>query len=192
MSIYSNTNYRKIYEDAFGPIPKDNDGRSYEIHHVDGNHTNNELSNLKCVSIKEHYNIHYSQEDWGACLAIARRMNKSPDELRELNRNQNLKRIADKTHNFIDSEFQSTLQQRRIKEGTHNFLGKSNPVYKMISDKTHPFYNPEIGRQSAYLRLSQGTHPSQKKYNCERCGKSIQGSGNYMRWHGVNCRSKSI
>jgi len=34
MSIYRKTNYRKIYEDHNGPIPVDEDGRTYEIHHL--------------------------------------------------------------------------------------------------------------------------------------------------------------
>jgi hypothetical protein len=33
--------YRKIYEQNFGPIPKDGDGRSYDVHHIDGNRNNN-------------------------------------------------------------------------------------------------------------------------------------------------------
>ena len=32
--------HRKIYQEKFGPIPKDEKGRSYEIHHIDGNHKN--------------------------------------------------------------------------------------------------------------------------------------------------------
>ena len=47
MNIYSETNYRKIYEQHYGPIPKDTDGRSYEIHHIDGNHNNNDINNLR-------------------------------------------------------------------------------------------------------------------------------------------------
>ena len=39
--------YRKLWESHNGPIPKDNEGRSYEIHHVDGNHQNNVIENLK-------------------------------------------------------------------------------------------------------------------------------------------------
>jgi HNH endonuclease len=74
------TNYRKIYEQYYGSIPKEPNGRSYEIHHVDGNDENNDPSNLICVSIKEHYDIHYSQKDWKACLALAMRMKISPDE----------------------------------------------------------------------------------------------------------------
>jgi hypothetical protein len=80
MSIYSTTDHRKIYEAFIGPIPKDEDGRSYEIHHIDGNHNNNEISNLLCVSIKEHYEIHKSQGDYKACLIMSQRMKVSPEE----------------------------------------------------------------------------------------------------------------
>ena len=54
-------NYRKLWEDANGPIPTDELGRSYEIHHIDGNRKNNCLSNLMCVSLDEHYEIHSKQ-----------------------------------------------------------------------------------------------------------------------------------
>lgn len=80
MSIYSFTDHRKIYETLIGPIPKDEDGRSYEIHHIDGNHNNNEITNLLCVSIKEHYEIHKSQGDFKACLIMSQRMKISPEE----------------------------------------------------------------------------------------------------------------
>jgi hypothetical protein len=64
MNIYSSRTpshvFRKIYEDYFGPIPKDSDGRSYDIHHIDGDHSNNHPSNLKAVTIQEHYDIHYA------------------------------------------------------------------------------------------------------------------------------------
>jgi hypothetical protein len=68
-------NYKKIWIKHNGTIPKDENGRPYEIHHIDGNHNNNNIDNLMCVSIKEHYDIHYNQEDYGACVLIAKRMN---------------------------------------------------------------------------------------------------------------------
>jgi hypothetical protein len=68
------TNYRKIWEQVYGPIPKDLDGRPYEIHHIDGNHKNNSIENLKCLTIKEHYDAHYNNGDYGACVMIAKRM----------------------------------------------------------------------------------------------------------------------
>jgi len=51
-------NYRKIWEKENGPIPKDENGRSYDIHHIDGNRKNNSIENLMCVSIQDHYEIH--------------------------------------------------------------------------------------------------------------------------------------
>jgi hypothetical protein len=77
-------NYRKIWENNFGPIPKDNDGRPYEIHHIDGNRTNNSIENLECLSIQEHYEKHYKNGDYGACVLIARRMNLPPEYLSEI------------------------------------------------------------------------------------------------------------
>lgn len=53
MCIYCKTDdYRKIYENHSGSIPK-----GYEIHHIDGNHSNNIPSNLMAVTAEEHYNL---------------------------------------------------------------------------------------------------------------------------------------
>ena len=76
--------HRKIYERHYGPIPRDNNGRSMEIHHIDGNHHNNDIANLKLVTIEEHYQIHYNQGDYGACTIISHRMKLSPEETTEL------------------------------------------------------------------------------------------------------------
>ena len=80
MTIYSSSNHRKIYETFVGPIPKDQYGRSYEIHHIDGNHNNNDLNNLLCVTIEEHYAIHLAQGDYKACLIMSQRMKITPEE----------------------------------------------------------------------------------------------------------------
>lgn len=92
--------YRKIYEEHHGSIPKDEFNRSYDIHHIDGDHSNNDISNLKAVSIKEHYDIHYAQCDWGACIAISFRMNRTPEELAQISRDINRKMIESRKHNF--------------------------------------------------------------------------------------------
>ena len=77
----SNRIYRKIWESVNGEIPKDEFGRSYEIHHIDGNHSNNDIANLRLVTIEEHYSIHFDQGDYAACHMIAKRMAKSTEEL---------------------------------------------------------------------------------------------------------------
>lgn len=69
-------NYRDIWIKHNGSIPKDELGRSFEIHHIDGNRDNNDIDNLQCVSIQEHYDIHFRQGDEGACHAIRIRIGK--------------------------------------------------------------------------------------------------------------------
>lgn len=84
----SSRKHRKVYEHHYGKIPKDEYGRSCQIHHIDGNWNNNNIDNLKCVSILEHYNIHYEQKDWGACSKLAGMMKMSSEEISELTRKQ--------------------------------------------------------------------------------------------------------
>lgn len=79
-------NYRQKWEDQFGPIPVDDEGFSYEIHHIDGDHSNNDIDNLKLVSIKEHLDIHLSQEDWFAAALIAKRIGLGPEYSSNLQR----------------------------------------------------------------------------------------------------------
>ena len=135
-------NYRKIWKDANGIIPKDELGRSYEIHHIDGNRKNNELSNLKCVSIQEHYNIHYQQKDFLAALIISSRMEISPKEKSELAKNS----IAEKKENgsFYESCKKASntkkLNNSSIEAGKKSWQTKINngtieSIYKKIAEK---------------------------------------------------------
>jgi hypothetical protein len=76
--------YRKLWENYYGPIPKDDEGRTFEIHHKDGNRSNNQIENLRAVSISEHYKIHESQGDWFSCGLISKRMNLPPNHMSEI------------------------------------------------------------------------------------------------------------
>jgi hypothetical protein len=70
--------YRKIWEEYYKQaIPKDDKGRSYEIHHIDGNRANNSIENLLCVSIEEHWRVHISRGEMGAANLIAKRFNQA-------------------------------------------------------------------------------------------------------------------
>lgn len=164
--MVTNQTYKRIYKKHYGPIPIDCQGRSYEIHHIDGNHTNNDPSNLKAITIQEHYDIHYQQGDWYACLRIAERMNKSPQEISELARQSNLKRMKENRHHFLDSSWQKLTRQKLLNSG---------------------WINPFIGPSSNKNMLVKGIHPSQKIRTCPHCGKQGKAPG-IFKWHFDKCR----
>jgi hypothetical protein len=161
--------YRHLYEQHFGPIPKDEEGRSFEIHHIDGDKNNNDLSNLVALSIQEHYNIHYKQGDWIEARAAAIRMQKSPKLISELAAMAAQKRVEEGTHHFLDSEFHRRNNKKRIDAGTHHFLG-SKVNLKKVEMGIHPWQN-------------------KPKQTCPNCGKTVDIS-NYARWHGDSCKQK--
>ena len=147
-------NYRKIYIQHYGSIPKDKTGRSYEIHHIDGNRNNNDPKNLIALSIQEHYDIHYSQNDWGACHKIGLHMKITPEELSALATKSNLDRVAKGTHPWAGGE----LSRKRVADGTHNFLGANNPVHKKIADGTHHWFDGTKSSETQRRLLAEGTH----------------------------------
>ena len=112
MCIYCTTNdYRSIYKNHIGPIPIDKNGRTYEIHHIDGNRKNNSVENLQCVSIDEHYDIHLKQQNWLACHQIAIRMNMDPSTISQMAKNAAQQRVQAGTHHF-----QSDKMRRQVSE----------------------------------------------------------------------------
>jgi len=68
--------YRKLYQKYYqcSLLP------GIDIHHIDGNHENNNPSNLQPVTLEEHYNIHKSQKEYYAAYLIGRRMKIKPDD----------------------------------------------------------------------------------------------------------------
>jgi hypothetical protein len=125
MCIYcGTTKYRKIYENHHGPIPIYSTGRKYDIHHKDGNHSNNNPSNLVALTLEEHYDIHYNQGDFGACFLIARKLKLPIEENSKLCSLSNKNRIKNKTHNLLTRPDGSSLSSDRVKNGSHHLLGK--------------------------------------------------------------------
>lgn len=51
--------HRAIWAAANGPIPS-----GHHIHHVDGNHENNDLSNLEAISASDHAKHHAKDNSW--------------------------------------------------------------------------------------------------------------------------------
>lgn len=190
------SNHRSIYISHFGSIPKDDDGRTYDIHHIDCDKTNNNIENLIAVSIQEHYNIHYEKGDYGACLAIARRMKISPEEISSISKKVQLERSRKGTNPFSGP---NNVSKRRVKDGTHNLLGDRNPVHRLIKEGKLIFQQPGYNADLCRKRMETGTHnflgdrnpnKNMPRVICPNCGQ-IGGRNQMKRWHFDNCKSLS-
>lgn len=177
--------YRKIYEAHHGPIPKDEQGRSYEIHHTNGNHTDNCIENLKLVTIDEHYAIHKAQGDYVSAFMIAQRMTLSPEELSELASKSvaltNQKRIKNGTHHFLDKEAARQRNLNRVQLGVHNLLKRedgSSQSADLVATGKHHF----VKNNPAKKRSKEGTLPGQIKLSCIYC-KRKSSLNNFNKLH---------
>jgi hypothetical protein len=146
--------YRRFWEKFHGPIP---DG--FEIHHIDGDRSNNDLSNLKLVSIEEHLEIHRSQGDIGAVQAILIRMNEyDSEEIARLASITQKKLIDEGVHNFqrIDrKQVSKKTMQKRLQSGKPAFLGiadtKANSMKAGLAAKA---------KKAGYLDTNSDNHGS--------------------------------
>lgn len=177
MSIYTPTNYRLIYEQNHGPIPVDSEGKTYDIHHIDGDRNNNDPSNLIALSIKAHYDLHKKQGDWGACVALSVRMKMTVEEISDMVSKQQKERVENGTHHFLDGEWQRKSQMKRMSNGNHPFLDSQ--------------WQSEMSKKIQHKRVSEGRHPfqNQPKVQCPHCGK-IGANGIMHRFHFDKCKNK--
>jgi hypothetical protein len=147
------TNYRKLWIKHNGPIPKDEFGRSYEIHHLDNNKQNNNITNLKCVTILEHYKIHLKQGDYAAAFRIGQRMGVNAETKSLLMSLSNKKRIQEGNHPFKDPIVRAKALEtikKQIKDGTFCFLLKNKkPEWLQKAKKTYELHydRKEVGKR---------------------------------------------
>ena len=149
--------YRKIWTNANGPIPVDSDGRTFHIHHVDGNRDNNELSNLQCLSIMDHYRLHERQCDWGACAALIMHMPEkfTPEQVSEIHR---------KAANALPIEKVGVLMPH-VREA--NRIAQQ----KLIDAGKHHLQSGDIQRRSNRERVVAGTHNFQQQVSVDAVRK---------------------
>lgn len=122
--------HRAAYKYYYGNIPKDANGLTYDIHHLDGDNSNNSKENLLAVSVNEHHKIHYDQGDYHACLMIEQRMNK-------------------------DENFYSDVQNKLVDSGQHPFL-KANRGNKPFGNE----FTSDSIKESVVNWINEGRHVS--------------------------------
>jgi len=181
MCIYCTTNnYRKIYENHKGKIPKQPNGRSFQIHHKDGDHNNNSPENLVAITIQEHYKIHYAQGDFGACALLAKSMKLPTLQISALTREFNLTRVRNKTHPFLTRPDGSSLSKDRVKNGTNPFLTRkdgTNINTDRVVNGTHHLLTRKDGTSISSDRVKSGKHnfltdnPGKIQLSCLKCRK---------------------
>jgi hypothetical protein len=205
-------NYRKIWEDVNGLIPKDEEGRSYEIHHIDGDRRNNSIDNLICVSIEDHYKLHLTMNDLSSANMIAKRFNrtytkgyKRPAEVVEKIRNK----LKGKP-NFKNSEILKNLpkvscqfcgEERKINAiNRHEKSCKNNPnriftpnLKASLTRRGKPQPNISKAKKGKPLPKSEDTKKKmrvpKKRLQCPHCNL-IGGGGAMRQWHFNNCKLK--
>ncbi len=103
---------RRIWIAAFGEIPVDENGKSYDIHHINGDPLDDSLSNLMCLSRKEHHALHTAQGDYA----------------------------VDSQHHFKSSSWQQDIALKQVANGKHPFQSKemhSKRVSMQFATKRH-------------------------------------------------------
>lgn len=161
--------HRKIYKEYHGNIPVDNTGRTYDIHHIDGDRSNNDIDNLVALTIEEHYNLHLNQGDTQAAAAIMMRLNKSSNEISRLNSIAAQQRVSNRNHPWLGDGSYQREQQNILKE-RGNYYQYSQQHKDMISNRNKDYvargvhnFQTVDARQTVSDRnkknIENGTHP---------------------------------
>jgi hypothetical protein len=164
--------HRLIYQKQFGSIPIDENGVNYDIHHIDGNRKNNDISNLRAVSLQEHYDIHYNQGDWMACQRIMMRMEDDPKIKSQLLSKSNSDRLKNGTHNFLNKEWHQQMREKRSDTWEVVFPNGDILVVKNLKQ----FCIQNGLNQGAMNQVGIGKKAHHKGYSCRKIMKGkIQG-----------------
>jgi len=154
-------NYRKLWEDAYGKIPVDENGVSYEIHHIDCNHQNNNLENLKLVSIQEHYDIHFAQGDILACALIAKRMNSSISEMRQAIAKYN------KENNCEKNKARSRKQREKLLPAIQEYINTDKTIKQIASEFDCSSHLLRVVLSEQKLTRKKGYYMNSSKENAQ-------------------------
>jgi hypothetical protein len=157
-------NYRKIWESIYGPIPKDVQGRTFDIHHIDGNRKNNSIENLVCLSIEDHYKIHLkqfeetkSEKEFRSLVFLSKRIDKNVSELTGWTVSEEVK-----------NKIKKSLTGRKRPKNVVDKVSSKLKGYKWSQEQI------ESRRQSLIIYYNQHNKEDRKKWR-ENISKSTKG-----------------
>jgi len=172
-------NYRKIWEEINGPIPKDSSGRTFDIHHIDGNRKNNSIENLICLSIEDHFKIHLkqfedtkSEKEFRSLVFLSQRLNKKVENLTGWTVSQETKNKISKTltgkkrPSEVVKKYQEKLKGYKWSEEQINsrIEGLKN-FYKNNDRETRAEWRKNISKSHKGKILTEETKHKLSKHN---------------------------
>lgn len=177
--------YRKEWIKHHGPIPRDHKGRSYHIHHIDRDRSNNHISNLVVLSVLDHFKEHYDAGEWRAAFAIA--INLDDDEISKEELSVLAKKVASPTkpedHYFNKPEVRAKNRkviQDKIEKGTFHLqsgeIQRRNNL-KLMQQGKHLFQQKSFRKKMVEFnrkQLEDGTHPFLQKETIEKSRASVR------------------
>jgi len=193
----------------------------YENHHIQPRCLNGgeETNNLVLLTAKEHYVVHKlltniypsnrkiamafhymtfgknyyneSSRDYSYARELVSNIPMSEETKRKIglaSKQRNYKPLSNKTKELlrkINIGKTHSIETKRKMSLQRKGKGKSE-IHKQNISLSHIGLRPD--KES--LRKNSESNKNSKKYICEFCGKVTNG-GNYNRWHGEKCKSKS-
>lgn len=163
--------HRAVWEYYNGEIPK-----GYQIHHKDGNIDNNDISNLECVSAREHLSYH-SKKNW---------QNK---EYRE--------RMADQMRGNSERQ-QKCKEWHRSEEGRkwHREQAKRSILKnkfreERICEWCGKQYTAKMGAAKyCSVQCQRKACNYRKEQKCIKCGKEFHSTTAKRKYCSIECRKK--
>lgn len=195
-------NHRHVWIKHYGSIPYDENGQTYEIHHIDGNKDNNDISNLLCLSIREHSQIHFNKGEYAAAYAILKRSKGIIENFTGWKHTEeSKKKISDSTSGDKNPMYGRTREDRK---GKGYWLGKKQPkelVEKRVKKNTgqkrpkqsETLKGRYVGELNPMYGVNGKNHPRSKpvidlttneKFECiaELCRKRNITKQTFYRW----------
>ena len=177
--------YQKIWVEYHGTdIPKDEKGRSYHIHHKDRNRENNNIDNLECIPVLEHYKLHYEAGEWNSCLIMTKYLDNDEVSAEERSKLASLgakygedsvfnrpdiraknianmkERIENGTFHLQSGEIQRRTASKLVAEGKFVFQREDmkQKAGQRLSEHGLEWYPPEKRSEDQRRRVENGTH----------------------------------
>lgn len=160
----ANSFYRKIYENHHGPIPKDEFGRSYDIHHIDGNPHNNSIDNLIALSVADHYELHKNKGDYQAAAYLATRLKLDISEIKLLLSKAQLDRVRNKSHHLLNKGSKHPKYDSRVYKWQNI---KTNEIISLTQYDFCQLYNFAPQPINNILRSKRKSYKNWRLYSCE-------------------------